>query len=205
MIGTAFSLFTGTALGKKLPGWAWEIIAAVIFVGGLWLGVHVWLVHHDNAVRAEQKAADQKQFDAQLKGLSDRAQTLADQANALDLQISRLLRSKSDAQATRIVTQYRDVIVRGPGKANCTAVSGLSTATGGSDKAATQTGVAVASMPSGTGTELIAMPFAGAAAGVRDHDLLLNEAQSWRTWYSTYAAQWAKWNADAAKARAQPR
>lgn len=182
----------------KIPPKVWLALGCAVaaFIGVLWHRHEVKVTIADAEKAGEAKA---------YANVAAQASSLKSKADALNAQISNLIRSKADAENTRIVTQYRDVLVRGPGAAACTAVAGLPASAGGPKQAAAKAGAAVDPVPAAGGTELIALPFAGAVNGAREHDQLLNEDQAWRGWYARFSAQWVAWQAKAAKARAPAR
>jgi len=200
-----FGKFFLTPIGKKLPPWLWEIIAVVLLLGSIWLGAHVWLVRHDNGVRAEQKASDQKVFDAQLSGLTKKAGDLANKANTLNRQIAANIRSKTDEGIDANGRTAGAMLLHGPGRAAaCSFGARPAATTSGLVPATPQTGVALDSVPYQEWVDLIAMPFAGTIIGGREHDDLLVEVKGWHTWYATFTAQWQAWQKQAQEVRQKP-
>lgn len=181
----------------KIPGWLWITIAviALLIAGTVW---------HQRHARAALAAAEKAGEDKAYSNIAAQAAELTTEANTLNAKISTNIRSKTDAENSRVVTQYRTLLVRGPGKAACTSVTGFPASAGGSEPSASQVRDSVDPVPAGGGAELIALPFAGAVAGAGEHDQLLNEDRAWREWYSTFNARWAAWNAAAEKARSKP-
>lgn len=191
------SKFFLTSIGKKLPPWAWELFVIVVVVGGgvIW---HQYVAH--KAIATAEQAGEKKAY----ANVAAQTTKLVNKANKVNTQAAQLIRSRTDAQISNVVTQYHDVFVRGPGKAACTGVAGLAVATGGHEPASTQAGATVDPLSPDGGPDLIALPFTGAAALGENNDALLVEDQAWRDWYTKFNTQWQAWNAAAAKARAHP-
>lgn len=171
------------------------IIVALVLVGFV---LHQHFMH--KALDAAEQAGEAKAY----ANVATKAKKLADQANALTARTATLLRSQTNAQSTRVDVQYRNVLVRGPGAAACTSVAGFPTGAGGSQSPASATGSAVDPVSPEGGSELIALPFTGAATMAGNYDQLLVDDQALRTAWATYSKQWQDWNVAAAKARAQP-
>lgn len=150
--------------------WKAKLIGGFLLL--LALGFAVWrvLVWYDNQLDAA--------FD---RGVAHEQARIIAKANRITTGINAAvekIRSKANAKAT-VVTVTRDrVLVRGPGRAACPAVSGA--VPGGHDTTLAPTGDAVAGVHHRQGTGLIALPFPVAVDIIADHDKCLIEAQAWR-------------------------
>jgi hypothetical protein len=180
-------------LGKISPR-TWLIIGCAVaaFIG--------FLAHQHYAHKA-LAAAEQRGEATAYANVEKQARALEAKANAVSQKIAADLKEKNREENARVAAAADAIRLRGPGAARCSGPAFIPAAASGSQHPAAKAGTAVDQLPDQAGIDLIGLPFAGAVTGAEDHDALLNEAQSWRTWYATFSAQWVKWQKDAEKAR----
>jgi hypothetical protein len=179
---------------KSIPAGVWKVVAIVAAVVGLFL-LHQHIAHKAIA------AAEKRGSDAAYTHVAEQAQKLTSRANALNGKLAKAFQEKNREENSRIARAADDLRLRGPGAARCTAFPGLSAAARGSQSSDRSGDASVAGLRNEERTDLIALPFAPTIDFGEQHDGFRAEAISWRGWYATFMAEWAKWNAEAAKAR----
>lgn len=210
MIGYLFSAFFATSIGQRLPRWLWELIAIALLAGGLWLGGHWLIARHDAGIRAEQKAADKKQFDGELASVAAQAIAIRDKAASLGIQISNLNRGILNAQIHDHSAAADALLLHGPGRAsagNCRPIdhSASAAVAGGRNDPASIPDASGSRLPAengqgvptGGGDEWAIVPWGWLVQRAREHDDLLSGEMIRR---SDDAQQRAAWE----KMRAQP-
>lgn len=165
---------------KAVPRWAWIALGAVaLLVAGV-----VW---HHGKVRAHDKAV----IAAEDARLAKQALELKARIDALNSQISSLIKDKNDAENRRIAADADALRVSGPGKAVCRS-AGLPAPASGYVAPGRPGAATVDSVPDTEGQQLIGLPFAPAIDFAEQCDINRSEALSWREWYQKLAASWPK-------------
>jgi hypothetical protein len=179
---------------KQISPRTWLIIGCVVaaLLGALW--AHHWY-------SGQIKAAEKRGSDAAYAHVAEQAQKLTSRANALNGKLAKAFQEKNREENSRIARAADDLRLRGPGAARCTAFPGLSAAARGSQSSDRSGDASVAGLRNEERTDLIALPFAPTIDFGEQHDAFRAEAISWREWYARFSAEWAKWQADSAKAR----
>jgi hypothetical protein len=178
----------------SIPRWAY--IALAIVLAGL-TGV---LVHQHYAHKAIA-AAEQRGEARAYANVARQAQELASKANALNAGIAAAFKEKNREENARIAAAADTLRLRGPGAARCAAVAGVSASASGS--------VAAGGKPDAAGPQVppddrAVVPWGWLVGRAEQADLNRAEVVAWRDWYQRFAAEWTKWQSDAAKARAKP-
>lgn len=193
-IGAKAALGAAGARLKQISPRTWLVIGCALaaLLGALW-ALH-W--YH-----GQIKAAEKRGSDAAYSNIAKQARELTGKANALNAKLAAQMRSKNDEEAAAIRSDAGAVLVRGPGAARCAPVAGLAGTSGRS--------VAAGGKPDAAGSQVppddrAAVPWPWLVDRAEQADLNRSEAIAWRDWYARFTAEWAKWNADAAKARATP-
>jgi multidrug efflux pump subunit AcrA (membrane-fusion protein) len=178
----------------SVPKWCWIALAGAVALAGGLLWHHSAAVRHDDAVRAQQKAADESAFAKQAAAVARQAASIRKQTEQLLSAISQVERNRN-AQANRAtVAAADDLRLRGPGKASCGPLdySGVPASPGGHDATIGKTNAPVAAVPDPQRVELIALPFAGTVNAAEVCDMNRNENATWRDWYAREYAAWEK-------------
>lgn len=153
---------------KLLPRWAWEVIAAGLAIA---LAVH-W--YHGQIAKAEKRGAD-----AAYSKVASQALELKGKADDLARSAASAAKEKNDEAHGRIDAHADGLLVRGPGRATCTGVAGSATAADQRPVQQHETDASVPRLPDARGTELIAVPFAGAVAFARQNDRCIADLRSY--------------------------
>lgn len=165
---------------KAIPRWAWYALAAAL---ALFL---IWRWHSGKVEDAYKRGVTTERAEAAKRAAATKAK-----ADAASSKITAEVKEKHN-ETVRIIYRDADTIrVRGPGKASVSR-SCVPAPASGPPKPARQGSPAVAEVPTGTGVDLIALPFPGTVALAQTCDLNRAEAKTWRDWYAKQSEAWAK-------------
>lgn len=203
MTGLVAGMGVKAALGaagahlKQISPRTWLIIGCALaaLLGALW--AHHWYA-------GQIKAAEKRGFDAAYANVAKQAATLTAKANALNAKLAAQMRKETDAKLAAVHADAAAMRLRGSGAARCTAIAGVPIPSGRSQPSSGPGNAALDQVHSGEWPDLIALPIAPTIDFGEQHDAFRVEAIQWRGWYARFSAEWAKWNADAAKARTTP-
>jgi hypothetical protein len=177
------------ALGL-VPRWVWYLLGGALAL----LAVVVW---HGGQVKAHDRrviAARDAYWSHQLEGVRKHALQVRADAETLHAKIATNIRSKTDAELSRIDRHAADLLQRGPGKASCGRLNYPSLPAGAGEHGtpAQPSGSAVGGVPDSGGVGFIALPFDSTVAVARQSDADRAEVIAWRNWYAQESAAWAK-------------
>lgn len=186
-LGAAWSAVQ--AFFGKVPVWLrWTLLGLVIAAGGFFLHQHE-VKKHDVAI-----------IEAERNRVEAIARKIIGEQNAKNAALAGQLRKANDEKAAAIHSDARDVFMRGPGASRATC-PGLAASPSRSQPASGNANAAGPQVPS---DDRAAVPWGWLTDRAEQADLNRSEALAWRQWYATFSDQWAKWQAESAKARAKP-
>lgn len=156
------------AKAKLVPAWVWKVAGGVVLAIGLFL----W---HNGAIHKHDKkiiAAEDIRLVARINAVTARITALGTKAALIE-------RNAHEKEVVRIRTVTHDLILRGPGKAQCASGSFTSSASRPLASGGAPTDP-VGPMPSPGGVALIAVPFNDFVRVTGQCDINRDEILKWR-------------------------